>query len=296
MVKGKMRSMVPHLLVMADGNYLRDERLRTYLSAHTQHRLILADLTLTEMFKTNALGTARASLQILADFPDQIFALKPTHLWLDARVRSETDLQQLIDPARSDDLRQLSRDYKSEEAIHSFADRMKPRESEASEYMRRLSDQVQALEASLPNLLREFRPEELTQIRTREGMTGALREKIFNLVDEVAAEFVRTNQEPGRTAPLKRSEAHGTFAYRYALCVVIAFTRWVELGRPVKRLDRRVNDVVDTQLAAISTFFNEVLTNDRELETVASNARNVLKHLRAFVRPFPSEASAGGGY
>lgn len=292
MVKGNPCSMVPHLLVMADGNYLRDERLRIYLSAHTQHRLVLADLTLIEMFKTNALGTARESLKILADFPDQTFVLKPTHLWLDAKVRGETELQQIIDPARSDDLRQLSRNFRSEGAIHGLAERMKAREAAASEYMQRLSDQVQTLEASLPNLLQEFRSEELAQIRTREAITDALREKIFNLVDEVTIEFVRTNQEPGRTAPLKRSEACGMFAYRYALCVVIAFTRWVEHGRSAKRLDRRVNDVVDNQLAAISTFFNEILTNDRELETVASNARNVLKHLGAFVRPFPGEAPA----
>ncbi len=284
--------MVPHLMVMADGNYLRDERLKTYLSSHAQHRLVLADLTLIEMFKKNALGTARASLKILADFPDQIFVLKPTHLWLDAKVHSEADLQQLVDLDRSDDLRQLSRDYKSDEAIHSFADRMKAREIEASEYMRQLRGQVQTLEASHQNLLKEFRAEELKQIRTAQGISGALREKIFNLVDEVTVEFVRANQEPGRTAPLKRSEVHGMFAYRYALCVVIAFTRWVALGRQAKSLDLRVNDVVDNQVAATSTFFNEILTKDRELQIVASNARDVLKHLRAFVRPFPGEALA----
>ncbi|MDS0926716.1 hypothetical protein [Rhodobacter capsulatus] len=285
--------MIPHLLVMADGNYLRDERLRVYLSAHTHHRLVLADLTLTEMFKKNALGTARSSLKIMADFPDQIFALKPTHLWLDAKVCSEADLQQLIDPDRSADIRQLTRDYRSEEAIPSFVERMKAREGEASQYMRQLSDQVRTLEISLQSLLKEFRVEELTQIRTGQGITSTLQEKIFNLVDEVTVEFVKTNQEPGRTAPLKRSEAHGMFAYRYALCVVIAFTRWVELGRQVKSLDHRLNDVVDNQLAATSTYFNEVLTKDRELRIVASNAKDVLKHLGAFTRPFPDEASAG---
>ncbi|NEY92012.1 hypothetical protein [Tabrizicola oligotrophica] len=286
--------MIPHLMVMADGNYLRDERLRTYLSAHSQHWLVLSDLTLVEMFKKNALGTARASLKILADFPDQIFALKPAYLWLDAKVRSEADLQQLVDLNRSADLRQLSRAYKSDEAIHGFADRMKARETEASEYIRQLRGHAETLEGSLQNLLKEFRAEELKQIRTAQGVTGALQEKIFNLVDEVTVEFVRANHEPGRTAPLKRSEAHGMFAYRYALCVVIAFTRWVALGRQAKSLDLWVNDVVDNQIAATSTFFNEILTKDRELQIVASNARDVLKHLRAFVRPFPGEALASG--
>lgn len=167
---------------------------------------------------------------------------------------------------------------------------MKAREFETSDYVRQLSDQVQTLEVSLQNLLKEFRPEELTQIRTGRGITGTLREKLFSLVDEVTVEFLITYQEPERTAPLKRSEAHGIFAYHYALCVVIAFTRWVAGGRQVKSLAHRVNDVVDNQIAATSTFFNELLTTDRELAIVASNAREVLKHLRAFVRPFPIDA------
>lgn len=283
--------MVQNLLVMADGNFLRDVRLRRYLSANTQHGLVLADLTVIEMFKKNAIGTARGSLKILADFPNQIFALKPTHLWLDTKVLSEADLQHLIDPDRSDELRQLSIDYKCEGVINGFADRMKAHEIEASQYMRQLSCQVQTLESSLQELLKEFRADELTQIRTGQGITGALQKKMFNLVDEVTVEFVRANQEPGRSAPLMRSEAHGMFAYRYALCVVIGFTRWVSIGRQVKSLERRLNDVVDTQIAATSTYFNDVLTNDRDLHFVASNARDVLRHLRAFVRPWPSERS-----
>jgi hypothetical protein len=282
--------MVQHLLVMPDSNYLRDERLRKYLSAHTQHRLVIADLTLIEMFKNNALGTARDSLKIVADFPDQLFVLKPTHLWLDVKVRSEADLQQLIDPDRSADLRQLSRDYRSEKALHGFGDRMKAREREASQYMEELKEQVRLLETSLQNLLREFSPSELTQIRKGKGTTRSLKEKMFNLVDEVTVEFVRTNQEPGRTAALNRHEAHGMFAYRYALCIVIAFISWVGINGQPKKLHRRVNDVVDNQIAATSTYFNEILTNDKDLLFVASNVREVLKNLGAFVRPFPREA------
>lgn len=277
---------------MVDSSFLRNERLRTYLSANAKHRLVLADQTLVEMFKKNALGTARNSLKILADFPDQVFALKPTHLWLDAKVLSEPDLQHLIDPERSADLRQLSIEYKSEEAIHGFADRMMAREREASQYIRQLGDQVQTLETSLQDLLMEFRTDELVQIRTGKNTTDELRQKIFKLVDEVTVEFVKTNQDPGRTAPLRRSEAHGMFAYRYALCVVISFTRWVSIGRQVKSLERRVNDVVDNQIAATSTYFNGLMTNDRDLHYIASSARDVLKHLRAFVRPWPDEPSA----
>lgn len=74
------------------------------------------------------------------------------------------------------------------------------------------------------------------------------------------------------------------FAFRYSLCVTIYYVIWVQSGRQTAQtLERRVNDVVDLQVAAMGTFFSRVVSDDQRLQRVSISARQVLRNWGAYV-------------
>ncbi|WP_137898907.1 hypothetical protein [Sphingomonas sp. 2SG] len=75
----------------------------------------------------------------------------------------------------------------------------------------------------------------------------------------------------------------GLFAFRYSLCCLLYYMIWVREGRTSRPSARRVNDVVDMQVAAMATFFNGVLSADAGLQDISFGARSVLRGFGAFV-------------
>lgn len=157
-------------------------------------------------------------------------------------------------------------------------------EGNARLIMSRLTDEVGPLEAGLVDAAKDFTSAELTQIRSMTGVTDATRRKLLDLLKETTGNFILRNQDPGRGTPMRLSEAMGLFAFRYSLCMLLYYIEWVRIGRTTgKRLARRVNDVVDMQVAAMATYFNGVLSADVMLHAVSNAAREVLRGFGAYV-------------
>lgn len=69
----------------------------------------MSDLTLVEMRKTRALSTSRQSLQIVADYAHQSYALRRTHEMLGENIVSEEQTHVLFDYEATAYLRDLAR-------------------------------------------------------------------------------------------------------------------------------------------------------------------------------------------
>jgi hypothetical protein len=161
---------------------------------------------------------------------------------------------------------------------------MAEHEANARLIMSRLADQVAELEPGLVNAARDFTQAELTQIRTVQHIEDSTRRKLLDLLKQTTGSFILQNQDPGRRAPMLLRDAMGLFAFRYSLCMLLYYMEWVRVGRTVgKNLPRRVNDVVDMQIAAMGTFFNGVLSADDNLQIVSNTARRVLRGFGAYV-------------
>ena len=272
------------VVVLADSNALRNPDLHAYLAASPGHLIALSDLTVTEMLKKNALTTARQSLRVVSFFPEQTLVLRQTHEILEERVSRAADACAFFDANATEDVRALSHDLQVEPAPLDLALRMAAMEREAAHRHALLRDEVAPMEAGLVETLKDFRREEIVQLRTGQGVTEAARRKLVELLKETVRDFIIRNQEPDRRAPMKFAEATQMFAFRYALCVTLYYLLWVQTGRQTGvNLERRVNDVVDLQLAAMGTFFNGVISRDRRLQLVSANARKGLRDWAAYV-------------
>ncbi len=276
--------MLPSTLLLVDSNCLRSSELRDFLKASVENAIVIDHLVLFEIFKKNPLVTSRASLAIAADFSDQIYVIKPTHHWLDEVITSARDLERLIDSEATKDLRELCQGLFQDPPTDGITSRVEARQVEAVNYVDRLSEEMGEYETALLERAKEFSASQLAEIRTGNVVTDETREKINALLYEITGHFILSYQEPNRTKPLSIAIARNMFAFRYALCVVLFYIEWVQLGRGSKKLTKRLNDIVDLQIAAVSTFFSGVASSDARTRTVAKGATHMLAKWGAFIR------------
>lgn len=272
------------ITLLVDSNGLRHPGLKAFLAASRNHAIALSDLTLVEMRKSHALSTSRSSLQIAAQFPQQTYVLRRTDEILDRRVSSQDQTSALFDYQETVELIGLCRQLQAIPQPLGLQAHMEQLEANAKLVISRLSDEVASLEAGLVEAAKDFTQAELTQIRTISGVTDGTRRKLLDLLKETTRDFILKNQEPDRRAPMMLRDAIGLFAFRYSLCMLLYYMEWVRVGRTTgKKLTRRVNDVVDMQIAAMGTFFNGVLSADAGLQVISNTARGVLRGFGAYV-------------
>ena len=272
------------ITLLADSNCLRHPGLKAYLQSSRDHAIALSDLTLVEMRKTKALSTSRESLQIIAYYPQQSYALRRTHEMLGEKITSAEQTHVLFDYEATANLADLSRRLLMLPPPAGLAEEMAQLEVDAQLIVERLTEEVCALEPGLVSAAKDFTQAELTQIRTMKDVTDGTRRKLLDLLKETTGSFILQNQNPSRRAPMLLRDTMGQFGFRYSLCVLLYYMEWVRTGRQTgKKLPLRVNDVVDMQLAAMGTYFNGVLSADGNLQIVSNTARGVLRGFGAYV-------------
>ncbi len=271
-------------MLLADSNALRNPDLKVYLSASRDHHIALSDLTLIEMRKRNALSTSRESLQIMSQFPTQVFVMKKTYEILELNIASNADVDRLFDYDAGLELDQISADLVTLPPPDRLKARMTELEEEAVNVIAELGKQMEDLEDALVSMTKEFKQPQIKQLRTGEGVSDETQQTLFRLLKETTARFFVDNHAPLKRKGIKVTEARGMFGFRYSLCMMIYYILWVQQGRQTGRAEHlRVNDVIDMQLAAISTYFNGVLSGDKLVWDTSRAARAILRRYGAYV-------------
>ncbi|MEO8723963.1 MAG: hypothetical protein ABI395_10670 [Sphingobium sp.] len=271
-------------MLLADSNALRNPDLKAYLSASRDHHIALSDLTLIEMRKRNALSTSRESLQITSQFPTQVFVMKKTYEILELNIASNADVDRLFDYDAGLELDQISADLVTLPLPDRLKARMTELEEEAVNVIAELGKQMEDLEDALVSMTKEFKQPQIKQLRTGEGVSDETQQTLFRLLKEITARFFVDNHAPLKRKGIKVTEARGMFGFRYSLCMMIYYIFWVQQGRQTGRAEHlRVNDVIDMQLAAISTYFNGVLSGDKLVWDTSRAARAILRRYSAYV-------------
>lgn len=271
-------------MLLADSNALRHPDLRAYLSASRDHHIALSDLTLVEMRKQHALSTSRESLLIAASFPNQVFVLKRTHEILEFNIRATAEIDLLFDHAAAAEFDDICKGLVVLPPSAALVSRMSELEREAANVIVELGNQMVGLEEALVDITKQFKQSQIRELRTGQNVSDATRETLFRLLKETTARFFLDNQPMPRRKGILLSESLGMFAFRYSLCMMIYYLLWVQTGRQTGYAERlRINDVIDLQLAALSTYFNGVLSNDALVQDASRIARAILRGYGAYV-------------
>lgn len=274
------------ITLLADSNALRHPGLEQFLRASRSHYIALSDWTLTEMRKRDALGTSRDSLRVVFMHPEQCFALKRTDLLLDDQVCELDDTAALIDYEETIALRRLANALWRVPPPDDLAPLMQRLESEAVKIVVKLHAEVEDWEEQMVEAASVFNRAEVSLLRGRGNATipPTTMEKVFDLLLHTTRHFMIRNQQKGGSEPMKVIHAMGLFGFRYSLCVLLYTLGWVRTGSQRDHpVEKRVNDVIDLQVATVGTFFNGVLSRDKKLQEVSRAARHLLRLWGAYV-------------
>lgn len=271
-------------MLIADSNALRNHGLKAYLANSRENCMALPETTLVEMRKKNALSTSRESLLIASQFLNQVFVVKQTHQILDYSMASEPEVEKLFDYPATVELHNVCQGLMTLPPPDLLKRYMAEQEEIARDYIAQLSVQAEQLEGSLVDATKEFKPDQIKELRTGCDVSEATKETIFALWKETTAGFVLDNQTQQIGKRLTLKEARGTFAFRYSLCMMIYYIMWVRTGRQTgKKVHLRVNDSWICNFAALSTYFNGMLTADKLPFDTSRAARAILKGYDAYL-------------
>lgn len=163
---------------------------------------------------------------------------------------------------------------------------MRHLESEASQFVARLHSEVEDWEEQMVGAMTVFDRKDVSALRKADALPNSTMGKVLDLMLLTTRDFMVRNQQRGGTEPIKVTDAMSMFGFRYSLCVLLYTLGWLRVGSPTGlRVEKRVNDVIDLQVAAVGTFFNGVLSADQMLQEISQAARHLLRLWGAYVGP-----------
>ncbi|WP_233998198.1 hypothetical protein [Erythrobacter sp. QSSC1-22B] len=269
--------------MIADSNALRDPSLKDYFLRSRKNGILLADTTLIEMWKRSALFTSKNSLLIASQFLDRVFVLKKTHEVLELDITNEEQANLLIDYQATVELRAVCHDLMTLPEPPLLRSFMAEKEEMAKHYISELHVQTTDLEAALVDVTKQFKPDQIKQLRTGEGVTEQTKRILFQLWRDTTAQFIVDNGVPHHEKGTLFKDVLGQLPARYSLCMLIYYVLWVQKGRQTGQQHLRLNDIIDMQIAAMSTYFNGMLSRDALAFNTSRAVRAVLANHGAFV-------------
>jgi len=268
---------------VVDSNFLRNPALADYLGRSVRNFAILTEFVTLEAHKRDAIVTVPKSIEILARFPRQVEVLRSSQGLLRFPGRSAGLQRRLIDKRQSRRFPQYCRqiadaaagDTVSENEIHRTA-------HAAATHVASLVDAAPTIIDLFQRHAKRFSHDEMTILRTRQPRGWDIQRKLIDMVFESTADVAGATGAIGK--PFRPEEIVNLPVFRYCLCMMLLFIRWIEDGRQTAAGPKLIaNDVIDANIAAYGTYFDGVLSADEKLRSLHREARHVLGEIGATV-------------
>lgn len=263
---------------IVDSNYLRDQKLRDYLSKSQSNYVVLTDYAAMEAYKGDTLRTIYESMAILSEFPDQVIVLKGTEKIRNLNGRTAGLTRRMIDPAGNKGFKKFCNYLKESKAGNlNINSQLLERGRWANEHMASILESAKLLPMDFVEISKMYSEEELRIFRARNGKyTKAMIEKIIDFIDELAIDVIQQSASDNRLRSAK--EFGNKFIFRTCVCSKIYYLRWVRTGQQkTKKATKIHNDLVDLNFATYATYFDGILTNDRELHEIYHELEYLLR-------------------
>jgi len=268
--------------LVIDTNCLNSPRLRTFLGESATNRAVLTHETAVESFRGDIPDGIIQSWSVLRDFPNQTVMLKGPRLIAPLDCTSPGMVRAMICKGQTSGAKKFA-GFLDEAAAGNPAiiAQLKIRYGWSAEHADRMVAEFVPASDQIADMVREFTPDEMRRIRKLQDFSDETAEKIFRIVDSIAATTIYHG--PIKIKPPKHRHRVNHFIWRRALVHVSYLLSLIERGA-TQRADNKVrNDSMDAMLATYATYFGGIMTGDQLAETLHIEARNVLVALGARV-------------
>lgn len=274
------------LRVVIDSNMLESDELHALLSANPGNRAVVTEFAWIEAYKNDALVSINKRLRILAQHPEQVILLKgnsqiaaldPRPPGLARRMARPNGTREFSDTIQA--LKQaLAGDSATLRQVLAHGQR-------AQEHIEAATSDVSHMLAAMPEMQEQmFTPAEVQACRAGKPFSPAMIAKILGSTEQISEMLYSVHPKKPRQ-PSRRARMDA-FLYRFALATVLYVLRWIGNGSQLGRSHSKVrNDFIDLSFATLVTYFNGLMTDDKNARSLHWELRHVLTMLGARLPP-----------
>lgn len=272
-------------LKIADSNVLQHypTLLTEYLQASRSNKVAIPEEVMIEKHKGNAALSITRSFEQARRHPYQVVLLRSLPSIYGWSICSAAGARHLIDQEQTKHFAAWYDAIVTKSNAPDVKEHLASRSRQAQEQLDEIGKSVEHMLPIFEMLNEDFEPGELTQLRKRKSYGRTTQIKLMEIMYRITRALFRNAGVPEHRQPLLVSDAPHYFIFRYAMCMTLLYTRWVNAGTWSEKRDRLVNDVIDMHIAALGTFYGGVLSMDERLVDVHREARFMLRNIRAFV-------------
>lgn len=258
---------------VVDSNCLQTDLLRDYLSSAC-NEVVIADPVSIEAHASNIYK----SLEVLSDYHSQVIILKRTQQVLKLQCNGDQCQEQLIDFDQTNEFKNycylLNEGRKGDDFIRSQLKKIQQEsmieksrtEKEASNIPQQILNGFSKLTKSEKQILRQ------SDFPYRDDMDHKINMDIDKLTKELY-EGISMN-----TMMQSKAQRQWSFLYRNAVCsYFFALWRYLRGGLEDITAYKIRNDMVDMQIVTYATYFDGLLSNDKNAVKLYNQARKYIE-------------------
>ena len=258
--------------MIVDSNYLNNPALATYLASSPAHIVVLCDYAAIEAYKArDSLKSLVASMEILADFPNQVIVLKKSATIQKLKLSGKGNQRQMIDASQTKDFPRFCGQLIAAKGGSDFyATQIRNYGEDAARHAEESLEAAGEIYELVCGLATRFTDKQLAQFRDSQPWSDDL----FSIVKEHLLEMA---VEGHFTASTDIQKLRYSLTFRYVMCCYLMALRWISNGKPPKNPAKVRNHVFDCGFAAYATFFDGFLSCDQEALITYEQAVSMLK-------------------
>jgi hypothetical protein len=270
---------------IADTNVLQHDPtlLTEYLAASQSNKVAIPEEVMIEKHKGNAALSITRSFEQARRYPNQIVILRGLPSIYGWSICSAAGARHLIDLKQTKHFAEWYDAIVNEPNASDVKEHLASRARQAREQMNEIGKSVEHMLPIFEKINGDFDSGEVTELRKRKSYGRTTQIKLMDIMYRISRALFKHAGVPQNRQPSLVSDAPHYFIFRYAMCMTLLYTRWVNAGTWSEKRERLVNDVIDMHIAALGTFYGGVLSADERLVGVHLEARFMLRSIRGFV-------------
>lgn len=265
--------------LVIDSNQLQTDRLHEFLAQSPHNVAVLPDFAAMEAYKGDSLKTIFKSMAVLSKFPNQVIILKGSTKVLQLSGRTMGLQRRLIDERQTRNFPEFIRALRQAEAGNSnLQAQIMSLGDFANKHLEKMRGEAISIRGAIEVLGSRYTKEERATLRAREEYTPELIDKLVRTVLEMAGVIFRESPHVKRLPTY--AELPNTFIFRVTLsCYLLGLRRFANGGFGELSSKKLRNDFVDMMFVAYGTYFDGLMSSDKNVNYMFSEVSLLLSAL-----------------
>lgn len=269
-----------------DSNALQTNELYEFLAKSTQNFAVLPDFAGMEAYKGDPQKTVFKSMAIVSEFPNQVIILKGSAKVCGLSGRRKGLQRRLIDDKQTAGFSEHVQALRLAEAGNArLQKQIRDLGESVNAHFDKMQDEAENSRGAVEDLGKRFTKEERALLRVGEKYTSDLINKVVQTVIEMAGSAFRDSPFVRRRPSYE--ELPNTFIFRVMFASFLhSIRRFSQGGFGNLSSDKLRNDYVDMMFVAYGSYFDGVMSSDKNVNYMFNETCFLLSSLFDAEVPF----------